>query len=98
MEADPEFQPAFMLERPELPEHLALYSEAFRDLASTRQLGALGGAGEIPWTAIDRYAQRYGLDFDGFERLRWAIGIQDGVYLEHLAQKAKESANRGGKP
>lgn len=99
MEADPDFEPAFLLTRPELFQHLALYSEAFRDLGSTRQLGALGGAGEIPWTAIDRYAERLGLhDLDAFERLRWALGVQDRVYLEHLAEKARASANRGGKP
>lgn len=95
MEADPDFCPAFMVERPEIWPHLLLYSEAFTDLSTDRPLGALGGAGPIPWTALDRYAARHGIDdLDAFERFRRMIRAQDGAYLKHMAEKAK---TKGGK-
>lgn len=96
MALDPDWQPAFMENRPELFEHLAFYSEAFHDLSPERQLPGLGGAGPIPWTAIDRYAERYGLDLEAFERLRRMIRIQDRLYLQDVTEKAKAAASRGG--
>ena len=94
MEADPDFHPAFMLERPDLWPHLATYSEAFAQLTTDRPLGALGGAGAIPWTALDRYAARLSIDdLDDFERFQKLIRAQDRAYLEHAAEVAK----KGGK-
>lgn len=96
MEADPTFFPAFMVERPELEPHLALYSEAYSDLSTDRPLGALGGAGPIPWSAIDRYATRHEIDDpDAFDRLRRMIRAQDRAYLEHMAEEAKRRAGKG---
>lgn len=95
MEVDPSFHPAFMLERPDLWPHLALYSEAFAQLTTDRPLGALGGVGSIPWSALDRYAARLGLDdLDEFERFQKLIRAQDRAYLEHAAEAAKA---KGGK-
>lgn len=94
MEAEPGFCPRFMADRPELWPHLTLYSEAFGDLSSERPLGAMGGCGSISWSAIDRYAERYGIDdLDDFERFRRMIRAQDRVYLEDVAERAK----KGGK-
>ena len=95
MEADPTFTPAFMLERPDLWPHLALYSEAFAQLTTDRPLGALGGVGSIPWSALDRYAARHGIDDpDEFERFQKLIRAQDRAYLDHAADEAKK---KGGK-
>lgn len=95
MEADPTFLPAFMVDRPELEPHLTLFSEAFSDLTTDRQLGAMGGAGPIPWSAIDRYAARHEIDdLDDFDRFRRMIRAQDRTYLEHMAEEAKRA---GGK-
>jgi hypothetical protein len=38
--------------------------------------------GPIPWTAIDRYAERYGLDGDAFERLSLWIRMMDRAARE----------------
>lgn len=90
MEADPTFFPAFMLERPDLWPHLVFHSEAFAALSTDRPLGALGGVGAIPWTALDRYAARHGIeDSDEFERFQRLIRVQDRAYLEHAAETAK---------
>lgn len=50
-------------------------------------MGAMGGAGGIPWTAIDRYADRHEVeDFDLFKAIIKAL---DGAYLEHVGEKMK---------
>lgn len=95
MEADPTFFPAFMADRPELEPHLAFYSEAFADLSTDRPLGAMGGAGPIPWSAIDRYAARHEIDDpDDFDRLRRMIRAQDRAYLDHVAEEAKRKSGK----
>ena len=69
--------------------------EALDRLGRSRPLGALGGAGPIPFGEIDAYARRYavvGEDFDRFARL---IETLDRVLVEHLNGKARESQNRG---
>lgn len=96
MEHDPSFCPPFMAERPELAPHLAFYSDAFSELDTDRQFGALGGAGRIPWSAIDRYAARHEIDDpDDFDRLRRMIRAQDRAYLDHMAEEAKARAGKG---
>ncbi|WP_443136604.1 phage tail assembly chaperone [Methylobacterium sp. Leaf399] len=90
VEADPDFQPRALLEQPDLWPHLQFASDAFSDLSSDRLIGAIGGCGPIPWSAIDRYAERYGIDnLDEFERFRRFIRGQDRVYLERAAEEAK---------
>lgn len=94
MEADPVFIPAFMADRPDLEQHLILYSEAFADLSTDRPLGAMGGAGPIPWSAIDRYAARHEIDDpEDFDRLRRMIRVQDQAYLNHMVESAKPKSN-----
>lgn len=39
-------------------------------------------AGPIPWTAIDRYAEKYGIDGDAFEKLVEWIGMMDSAANE----------------
>lgn len=48
--------------------HLDFVWSAFWDLSNDRPIG-LGSVGAIPWSAIDRYAERYGVrDPDAFDR------------------------------
>ena len=51
----------------------------FASLETCRGVGM--EAGPIPWTAIDRYAERYGIDGDGFERLSVWIRSMDRAAL-----------------
>ena len=87
--------PAALLGRPELPEHLLFVRKAFHEISLDRPLGAMGGCGPIPWSSIDQYASRHGIDDpDAFERFERLIRAQDRVYLEDAAEKLK--VNRKG--
>jgi hypothetical protein len=71
-----------------VPSHLLFYADAFWRLNGDRQIGM--GLGPIPFSAIDRYATRYGItevdEFDYFLRL---IKVQDSEYM--LLQNRKPS-------
>ena len=89
-----------MLPQYEVPEEAELseaaigYWIAWHALTSDRPMGAMGGAGRIPWSVIDRYAERNLFDdVDQLSRILWAM---DDVYLEWMAEqaKARQSANK----
>lgn len=55
------------------------YLRAFSDLSGDRQMGM--AAGPIPYTSIDRWAERNGIiDPDDFAALRDAIAVMDEVW------------------
>ncbi|WP_428372631.1 phage tail assembly chaperone [Pelagibacterium lentulum] len=71
-----------------------LYFEAFWKLNGDRQIGV--SVGPIPFVAIDRYADRMGFNSPReFSLLHRLVTAMDGVYLDHLHEKAKED---GGQP
>lgn len=47
----------------------------------------MGGVGPIAWMAVDRYAERYGLDDDAYERFVALIREMDGTYLAKVNEK-----------
>lgn len=65
---------------------LADYYSAFWKLSTDRPIGM--GVGQIPWSSLDRYAQREGIDEDEFVRFEYLIRVMDDAYLEH-ANKPK---------
>lgn len=75
--------------KPEVPSHLRFVQDAFSVLGRDRQLG-FGGAGPIPWSAIDRYAERFGIDDpDDFTRFSDLIMAMDGAYMRYQAEAAE---------
>lgn len=78
-----------------LPDHLFLPDllpgaqdilQAFWDLSTDRQVGL--GTGPIPFSAIDAYAHRHGVeDPDEFQLWYRLIRKCDKVFLEHVATK-----------
>lgn len=67
--------------------HLAFEWSAFHALSTDRQLGM--AMGPIPWSAIDRYAIRYRIDGDDFDRFAQLIQAMDVAFLDyHRAQNA----------
>lgn len=81
----------------ELPEGAELgdayfsYWEAWHFLTSDRPLGAMGGAGRIPYSVIERYAETHLFDdADQLARMLWAM---DDVYLAWMAEQAKSKAS-----
>lgn len=53
----------------------------------------MGGAGSIPFSSIDRYAVRYGIeDLDEFDRFRRMIRAQDRAYLRDMSERMSKSS------
>lgn len=72
--------PPGYVDRPELPEEFVFYWQAFWDLGTDRPTGM--AEGRIPFSAIDRFADRYGIvDLDEFEHFKAIISEIDGEYL-----------------
>jgi hypothetical protein len=68
------------------------YWTAWHLLSADRPLGAMGGAGRIPWSSIARYAAANLFeDAELLARMLWAM---DAVYLEWLTEKQKTEAER----
>ena len=78
-----EEMPEPLLSKPDLSVAALWYWEAFVDLCSCRSY-TFGGAGPIPWTAIDQYATRHGYgDSDSFESFKACVSHLDSLYLVH---------------
>ncbi|MGI4886098.1 MAG: phage tail assembly chaperone [Janthinobacterium lividum] len=70
--------------QPHLLPHLGFYLDAFQSLRYDRPIGM--ALGPIPWSSLDRYAQRYDVgDFDVFES---HIRALENVLLQHEAKEA----------
>lgn len=67
-----------------MPESVGWVRAAYNALATTRSIGM--ATGPIPWTAVDRYAERYGIEGDAFERLTAWVRMMDHA--------ARESTNK----
>jgi hypothetical protein len=76
-----------MPEDAELTDVASGYWNAWHFLSSDRPLGAMGGAGRIPGSLIENYAEKNQFeDAELLARMMWAM---DDVYLEWLAEKQK---------
>lgn len=83
--------PESIVNAPKLRSGLEFFYKAFWDLNHDRDVGMAEGG--IPWSAIDRYAQRYEYDdIDDFERLVDLIRLIDIAYRKYSedAQKSDE--------
>lgn len=68
------------------------YWSAWQTLSADRPLGAMGGAGRIPWRSIRDHAADCGFaDPEQLARMLWAM---DGVYLKWLADEQKSASER----
>lgn len=76
---------------PELRPGLELYLRAYYELDSCRAIGM--GEGPIPWTALDQWAGRLGLDEEERGDLFYLVRRLDNAYLEHVSKKR----SKGGK-
>lgn len=77
---------------PDLLPGLEMYYEAFVELSTCRDHGL--GAGPIPWTAIDRYAERNGFEGEGYEYLLRMVRALDDAFLAHTRKKEGEERAR----
>jgi hypothetical protein len=73
----------------EADDHLGFEWAAFAELSTERQMGM--GVGPIPWSAIDRYAERWGTDdADDYARFCRLMGAMDREFLRWHAEQAKK--------
>lgn len=68
---------------------------AFDELSTCRSTG-FGYVGPIPWTATDRYAERYGYRGDQYFTFVEIIRTMDDAFVNYLNKKAETSGNAGG--
>lgn len=86
--------PDFIANAPELLPGLDLYFDAFWELTTCRSfIGMSGLPGPIPWSAIDAYAQRLGLEGEDLEHFTRLLRALDDELLDYT--RSKEA---GGKP
>ena len=79
--------PPALVEKPSIPVHLQFAWGAFWALSNDRQIG-FGVIGPISFSAIDRYARRYGVTgTDEFDRLATLVRAMDGAWLERVNKK-----------
>ena len=77
------------MQQPDLPERLSFVWSAFHDLRDERALG-FGSVGAIPWSALDRYARRFGpADEDEFARFAALLRAMDSVWLAWMRERMK---------
>lgn len=82
-----EAPPKALVDRPELSPGLRLYFDAFTDIDKDRPSG-LGGIGAIPFTSIDAYARRIGIDApDEFRMFMHLIQRMDAVLLDDFRRR-----------
>jgi len=76
---------------PEVPESLAIYRRAFLELQDERPQ-AMNGAAPIPWTSVNEWAKRYGInDPDDFHDLYLLVKAQDEQWLQHAHEQQPSS-------
>jgi hypothetical protein len=46
-----------------------------------------GGIPAIPWTAVDRLAERHGYDDNEFEILWQLVRLMDNAFVEHFSEQ-----------
>ena len=77
---------------PELLQGLEGYYQAFLELHTCRAVGF--GEGAIPWTAIDAYATRHGLEGEEYEDFEDLVRVLDDAYLKHRREKAERESDK----
>lgn len=75
-----------MRNKADVREDLLFTWRAFHDLSGDRAAGM--AVGRIPFTAIDRYAARFGIDGrDEFERFMFLIRSMDVAFVEWAGKR-----------
>lgn len=70
----------------ELLPGVEFYLSAFHDLMHDRP-PAMGGVSFIPWAAIDRYAERHGIDGDEFAVFFKLVRVCDAEFVAVMSAK-----------
>ena len=79
---------------PEIEYGLQLYRRAWRDLHSSRPIG-MAGPGRIPWTAVNEWAKRHGVEGEQFDMLVECVEAQDEAYLAYIQEQKPDKKDSG---
>lgn len=78
--------------RPEIEPYLGFVWDAFWELSCDRQMG-FGAIGPIPFSSVDLYARRFGIDDpDQFKQFLHLIRQLDAKYLAKVNDSGKTDA------
>lgn len=80
-----EGRPGFWDNQPPLLHSEQEVYDAFWELGTCRYIGMSMGA--IPFTAIDAYSTRHGIDGEEFERFNYLIRRLDRLWIKHQSEK-----------
>lgn len=89
--------PDWYYEKPPITQEMIVFAQAFEDLDTMRprQLSMAGQlVGKIPWDAVDRYAERLGLDDQNTGLFHRMIRAMDAVFLKFERERIKKAAPR----
>lgn len=79
-----------------LEPEVLFYREAFLALQHDRQWAGMNGTpSEIPFTAIDTYAKRYGIEGEAFDLFVVLIRAMDRVWLTETWKRQSEKTGVG---
>lgn len=79
--------PQAIANAPVLTLGLEFYYTAFLDLTTDRAFGY--GEGPIPWSSVERYCDRYGVQGEDREDMHHHMRAMDQAYLEHRGKQSK---------
>ncbi|CAB4142716.1 hypothetical protein UFOVP452_33 [uncultured Caudovirales phage] len=75
----------------EIPAGAEVFWRAFDELHGSRPLAPMGGAGAIPWAAIDAWARRHAIEGADFDALQTVVAALD---REWMAWDREQAARR----
>lgn len=81
-------------EEPDLGPVEMMYWSHFQELQSERQIGSMGGASAIPWSSIDRYAERHGFLEYGYNQFFAIMRFLDNQWLTMMHEKQEKEKNK----
>lgn len=77
---------------PELLPGLEIYYHAFLNLTTDRTFGM--AEGPIPWSAMDRYARRHGIEGFDFDRFVVIMRIMDTAYSDYQESRRNKAESK----
>lgn len=85
--------PTPLRDRPKLASSAVCYWEAFCSLSTDRPGGM--GVMPIPWSSIDRYARRHGIEGEDFDRLAKLVMAVDAAWMKAVNDKRERDKPNG---
>ena len=87
--------PDTVANKPRLRVGLDIYWRAFWECSTNRDIGM--AEGPIPWSVVDRWASRHGIEGEDFDRLVLIIKAMDSVYIEERTKSHKKQMDKAMK-